>query len=145
MGGQKTWQSRFLSDSVLKWPWLCFRAHLHRFGPTIPPRNVRSALERSRTLSMCSFHCPRFLEDRETLERALGERPSRDTIVGLMLESEEKWVAVGIAATNILRELRHVERQRAGERYRNLKTHKCREKASWLRTPTMMLYLTVVP
>ena len=61
------------------------------------------------------FHCPRFLEDRETLERALGERPSRDTIVGLMLESEEKWVAVGIAATNIMKELRHVERQRAGE------------------------------
>ena len=61
------------------------------------------------------FHCPRFLEDRETLERALGEHLSRDTIVGLMLESEEKWAAVGIAATNIMRELRHFERQRAGE------------------------------
>ena len=60
-------------------------------------------------------HCLRFLEDRETLERALGERPSRDSIVSLMLESEEKWMAVGIAATNIMKELRHVERQRAGE------------------------------
>ena len=58
------------------------------------------------------FHCPRFLEDRE---RALGERPSRDSIVGLMLESEEKLVVVGIAATNIMKELRQVERQRAGE------------------------------
>ena len=120
----------------------CLRAYLYRFGHDSSPE-CPACTGAEEDVEHVFFHCPRFLEDRETLERALEERPSRDTIVGLMLESEEKWVAVGIAATNILRELRHVERQRAGERYRNLET--LREKASWLRPPTTMLYLTVVP
>ena len=88
----------------------CFRAYLHRFGHDSSPECPACA-GAEKDVKHVFFHCPGFLEDRETLERALGEHPSRDNIVGLMLESEEKWVAVGIAATNIMRELRRVERQ----------------------------------
>ena len=92
----------------------CFRAYLHKFGHDSSPE-CPACTGVEEDVEHVFFHCPRFLEDRETLERALGERPSRDSIVSLMLESEEKWVAVGIAATNVMKELRHAERQRAGE------------------------------
>ena len=113
MGEEKSRKSRFLSDTVPKWPWLLPDIPTNRFGHDSSPE-CPACTGAEEDVEHAFFHCPRFLEVREALERALGERPSRDNIVGLMLESEEKWVAVGIAATNIMRELRRAERQRAG-------------------------------
>ncbi|XP_071573004.1 uncharacterized protein [Temnothorax nylanderi] len=89
----------------------CFRAYLHRFkheeAPLCPagcgvPEDAEHVF----------FLCPRFTEERKELEDALGSTPEPETLVELMLTTEENWSAVSNFAAVVMKRLREEEQER---------------------------------
>lgn len=80
----------------------CFRKYLHRFGHDSSPL-CPDCMDQDEDANHAIFHCPRF--------RILNQNPQH--IVGYMLQNEEHWEETTLSVTNILIELRRVERERA--------------------------------
>ena len=88
----------------------CFRSYLHRFklldSPVCPTRGLEEE-----DVEHVFFQCPRFLSEREELRQQLGEVPTPETIVGLMLKSQVNWELVGNVTAKVMKELRRIEIQ----------------------------------
>ncbi|XP_015509714.2 uncharacterized protein LOC107216897 [Neodiprion lecontei] len=89
----------------------CFRAYLHRFkhddSPECPacPRVAENA-------EHVFFECPRFIPQRDELEKILNKRITPESIVEEMLPTEAAWNATCTFATEVLTELRSIEGRR---------------------------------
>ena len=56
------------------------------------------------------FRCPRFAG--KELEKRLGSSLSPETVVEMMLETEENWTAVSSSVTAVMERLRDEEQER---------------------------------
>lgn len=128
-----TWQARWSASSKGRWThtlipniavWLerthgdtnyyltqflsghgCFRKYLHRFGHDSSPMCPNCA-EEEEDANHVVFHCPRFSQ------RGLPISEPQQ-LVEFMLQCERNWEIVSALVTNILLELRRIERRRA--------------------------------
>ena len=55
------------------------------------------------------FWCQRYTDERKKLEDTLGSTPESETLVKLMLATEQKWSAVSSFATAVMKRLREEE------------------------------------
>ena len=97
----------------------CYRQYLHRFGlddfPNCPrcdgiPEDPEHVM----------FHCPRFAMERRSLNQVLGRSGTPESLVTEMLESEEKWLAVGSAIIEMQQELLKEQRRRKAANRRRM-------------------------
>ena len=88
----------------------CFRSYLHRFKLLDSPVCPTCDLEEE-DVEHVFFQCPRFLGEREELRQQFGEVPTPETIVGLMLKSQDNWELVGNVIAKVMKELRWIEIQ----------------------------------
>ena len=73
------------------------------------------------------FTCPRYINQRNRLERTMGLRETPDNIVNLMLSSCDNWNPVCVFARRVLMQQRLTERARSAkfERQHLLNLHFC--------------------
>lgn len=93
----------------------CFRAYLHRFKHDDSPE-CPSCPGVAEDAEHVFFVCPRFDPQREGLERILNQRVQPDALVEAMLSTEAVWNATNTFATEVLTELRSIERGRVKNR-----------------------------
>ena len=89
----------------------CFRAYLHRFKREETPE-CPAECGVSEDTEHVFFLCQRFTDERKELEDTLGSTPELETLVKLMLTTEERWSAVSGFATAILRRFQEEEQER---------------------------------
>lgn len=89
----------------------CFRAYLYRFRHDNSPY-CPNCIQAEEDAEHVFFHCPRFEPERQTLRNKLGQIPTPENIVHLMIQSQEIWSAVSDYAKHITTQLRHLERER---------------------------------
>lgn len=89
----------------------CFRSYLRRFKhddsaecPKCP--GVDEDAEH------VIFVCPRFREQRNELEETFGVKPTPETLVELMMQTDDDWIAVSCFAKSIMCRLREEEQHR---------------------------------
>ena len=58
------------------------------------------------------FECPRFRDDRARLNEVLQQRSTPDSIIGLMIASEDNWMAVAGYSATVVKKLREAEKMR---------------------------------
>ena len=58
------------------------------------------------------FWCQRYTDERKKLEDTLGTTPEPETLVKLMLATEQKWSAVSSFAITVMKRLREEEQER---------------------------------
>ena len=79
----------------------CFRAYLHRFKHEEAPQCPAGCGE-PEDAEHVFFWCQRFTDDTKELKDTLGSTPDPETLVKLMLTTEEKWSAVSGFATKVM-------------------------------------------
>ena len=92
----------------------CFRAYQQRFklddDASCPAcRSVQEDAEH------VLFHCPRFREERETLQQYFQQEMSPESIVAEMIARKTTWVAMSNFAAVAIRKLRQEEKLRRGQ------------------------------
>ncbi|GBP54288.1 hypothetical protein EVAR_32635_1 [Eumeta japonica] len=90
----------------------CFRAYLHRFKRDDSPE-CPSCPEKPEDAEHVFFMCSRFNLQREELETILNQRIQPETLVEAMLSTKAAWNATSTFATEVLTDLRSIERRRA--------------------------------
>ena len=93
----------------------CFRAYLHRFKHDDSPECPACPCV-AEDVEHVFFVCPRFHPQRKELERILNQKIQPETLVGAMLSSEAAWNAINMFATEVLTDLRSIERRRSNDR-----------------------------
>ena len=88
----------------------CFRSHLHRFKLLDSPVCPACGFEEE-DFEHVFFQCPRSRSERKELRQQFGEVPTPETIVGLMLKSQDNWELVGNVTAKVMKELRRIEIQ----------------------------------
>lgn len=85
----------------------CFRKYLHRFGhdssPTCP-----NCGEVEEDVNHVMFYCPRFRVVRSGI-------PVVENVMEFMLHSDDNWNTIGSFTSNVLEDLRRIERRRGEE------------------------------
>ncbi|GBP20512.1 hypothetical protein EVAR_78889_1 [Eumeta japonica] len=61
------------------------------------------------------FECPRFNSQRDLLESILHQKIQPDAVIEVMLSSIASWDAISTLATEVLIDLRSIERKRAND------------------------------
>ena len=89
MDQEKTRPGELLSDSVVNGPHGCYRAYLYKYGHDIAEACPECRNERE-TAEHVFFTCPRYVNQRNCLERTMGFQVTPDNIVNLMLISCDK-------------------------------------------------------
>lgn len=89
----------------------CFRAYLFRFGHDGAPE-CPTCQDREEDVEHVFFHCTRFADGRGKLQKILGVVLSPENMVAHMLEKVENWTAVREFASEVMKELRRLERER---------------------------------
>lgn len=92
----------------------CFRAYQVRFKLD-DEASCPFCQTEEETVEHVFFHCPRFTEEREELERVLHTQLSPDSIVGEMIANEANWGAVANFTAKVIKKLRMEERLRKGQ------------------------------
>ncbi len=92
----------------------CFRAYLYHFKHDNSPKSPSCPGVFENTKNAFS-QCPRFSHQREELEMNLNGIIQLETIVETMLSSETAWKAINTFATEVLIDLRSIERKRAND------------------------------
>ncbi|GBP51463.1 Putative 115 kDa protein in type-1 retrotransposable element R1DM [Eumeta japonica] len=92
----------------------CFREYLHRFKHDNSPEcpSCPGVIENAKHVF---FECPRFYPQRDQLENVLQQSIQPETIVEAMLSSKASWNAINTFATEVLIDLRSIERKRASD------------------------------
>lgn len=90
----------------------CLRAYLYRFKHDDSPE-CPSCPGVAEDAEHVFFVCPRFNPQRNKLETIMTRRIQPETLVGAMLSSKAAWNATSTFATEVLTELRSIERKRA--------------------------------
>ncbi|CAH2092420.1 unnamed protein product [Euphydryas editha] len=90
----------------------CFRAYLYRYKHDVSPE-CPSCPGVNEDAEHVFFTCPRFNMTRKDLEDALAQKIQPETLIKAMLSSEAAWLAISAFATEVLQELRRMERKRA--------------------------------
>lgn len=90
----------------------CFRAYLHRFKHDDFPE-CPSCPGVAEDAEHVFFVCPRFTMLRNDLETILEQSITPETLVNAMLTSKAAWNATSAFATEVLQDLRSMERERA--------------------------------
>lgn len=90
----------------------CFKSYLHRFKHDENPFCSFCAGSVIEDAEHVFFICPKFNAERRELSNKLGRPPTVETLVDIMLNSEEDWISVCNMACAISKELRRVERLR---------------------------------
>ena len=76
----------------------CANTHTHTHSPVCPTCGFEENVEH------VFFQCPRFLSEREELRQQFGEVPTPETIVGLMLKSQDNRELVGNVTAKVMKE-----------------------------------------
>ena len=58
------------------------------------------------------FWCQRFPGERKELEERLGSSVTPETVVEVILETEENWTAISSSVTAVIKRLREEEQER---------------------------------
>lgn len=82
----------------------CFRWYLHRFGHAGSPSCPECA-DCDETAEHVLFECPRFVEQRSSMQEICGRDITPDNIVERMCTGEDKWDAVSSSVSRIVLEL----------------------------------------
>ena len=110
MGGKELWRDRLFHHSVFVWARVKHRSYLHRFKLLDSPVGPTCGFKEE-DVEHVFFQCPRFLSEREELPQQFGEVPTPETIVGLMLKSQDNWELFGNVTAKAMKELRRIEIQ----------------------------------
>ncbi|GBP88267.1 Retrovirus-related Pol polyprotein from type-1 retrotransposable element R1 [Eumeta japonica] len=88
--------------------------YLHRFKHDNSPEcpSCPGVIENAKHVF---FECPRFYPQRDQLENVLQQSIQPETIVEAMLSSKASWNAINTFATEVLIDLRSIERKRASD------------------------------
>ncbi|GBP92528.1 Retrovirus-related Pol polyprotein from type-1 retrotransposable element R1 4 [Eumeta japonica] len=89
-----------------------FRAYLHRFKRDDSPECL-SCPGKPEDAEHVFFVCPRFNFQRDELETILNQRIQPETLVEAMLSTKAAWNATSTFTTEVLTDLRSIERRRA--------------------------------
>ena len=92
----------------------CYTAYLYKYGHDVVEACPECRNERERAEHVF-FTCPRYVNQRNCLERTMGFQVTPDDIVNLMLISCDNWNAVCVYAKRVLKRLRLAERTRSAE------------------------------
>ncbi|GBP22497.1 hypothetical protein EVAR_78675_1 [Eumeta japonica] len=90
----------------------CFQAYLHRFKRDDSLECPSCPGERE-DAEFVFFVCPRFNLQRDELKTILNQRIQPETLAEAMLSTKAAWNATSTFATEILTDLRSIERRRA--------------------------------
>ncbi|GBP37705.1 Retrovirus-related Pol polyprotein from type-1 retrotransposable element R1 [Eumeta japonica] len=92
----------------------CFRAYSHRFKHDNCPEcpSCPGIIENAEHVF---FECPRFNSQRDLLESILHQKIQPETVIEVMLSSRASWNAISTFATEVLIDLRSIERKRAND------------------------------
>lgn len=92
----------------------CFREYLHRFKHDDSPEcpSCPGVMEDAEHVF---FECPRFCQQRDEVEITIKKKIYPESIVEAMLSSEAAWNAISTFATEVLTDLRSIERKRAND------------------------------
>ena len=89
----------------------CFRAYLHRFKHDESPESSAGCTV-PEDAAHVFFRCPRFAGERKEREERLGSSRTSETVMEMMLETEENWTAVITSVTAVMKRLREEEQER---------------------------------
>lgn len=89
----------------------CFRAYLHRFKHDDSPE-CPSCPGVTEDAEHVFFVCPRFGSQRDKAEIILKQKIYPETLIGAMLSSETAWNGISTFVTDVLTDLRSIERRR---------------------------------
>ncbi|GBP22398.1 hypothetical protein EVAR_11914_1 [Eumeta japonica] len=92
--------------------WLLPSCYLHRFKRDDSPE-CSSCPGKPKDTEHVFFVCPRFNLQRDQLETILNQRIQTETLVEAMLSTKAAWNATSTFATEVLTDLRSIERKRA--------------------------------
>lgn len=92
----------------------CFRAYLARFKLE-EQSSCPTCTAIDETVEHVFFYCPRFGNEKEELDKILGQKSLPENIVTQMRTKQECWAAVADYAAQIGRALRKQERDRRGQ------------------------------
>lgn len=90
----------------------CFREYLFKFKHDTSPE-CPCCPGVSEDSEHVFFACPRFNSSRSTLETVLNEKLRPESVIKAMMASKIAWEATSMFATEVLKELRRIERERA--------------------------------
>ncbi|GBP95656.1 hypothetical protein EVAR_67862_1 [Eumeta japonica] len=92
----------------------CFWAYLHRFKHDYSPEcpSCPGVIENAEYVF---FECPRFNSQRDLLESILHQKIQPETVIEVMLSSRASWNAISTFATEVLIDLRSIEKKRAND------------------------------
>lgn len=92
----------------------CFRTYQHRFRLDDDAMCPTCRCEEE-NVEHVIFHCPRFQEDRESLQQHFQQLPTPENIVCEMMAQETTWNVVANFVAGVIRKLRQAERVRKGQ------------------------------